>query len=132
MYDYALRCKETDYPQLIQLGKILGVIEQINGGIVPKGFGAWDYIGYKMDISSGDEIELNGKLTRINQTPVCFDGVPYVHVNLRTEVNIRERAEALALENPAIAGALSQIPRFFITDAEGNATLPNEPIRVFL
>ena len=131
IYEYALRCLETDYLQLIQLGKVLGVIEEIDGLITTKGAGCWDYIGYKFIRESGEDVEVNGEIVRINQEVSSFEGTPYVHINLRTEVNIRERAEALALENPAIAGALSQIPRFFITDAEGNATLPNEPIRVF-
>jgi hypothetical protein len=46
------------------------------------------------------------------------DNEDYIHVNLRTIHNIRERAEALTLERPEIAAALGRIPEFFITDAD--------------
>ena len=128
---YALRCLEPDYPTLLQLWKILWVITEESGQIVPATVWAWDYIGYIPDETTWTLETIDGVEVRIWQTPKWVGGVPYIHVNILTEINIRERAEALAVENPEIAWALSVIPKFFITDADWNATLPNNPYRVF-
>lgn len=129
MYDYALRCTEADYPTLLALAQALGVIIVVDGEVQPSGDSEtfWDYIGYKYVGDTPGEGEPDTRTIVADG-----EGSKYVHVNVRTRVNVRERAEQLALENPAIAGALSQIPRFFITDAEGNATWPQFPLRVFL
>lgn len=131
MKTYALRCLQTDYPELIQLGKALGVIQELDGQILPVGVGCWDYIGVKYDPESGTEVMIEGYPCRINQTPVGVGGVPYIHVNFRTEHDIRQKAEALAAANSSIAAGLANIGKYFITDAEGNATWPTEPIRTF-
>lgn len=130
--DYYLRCKETDYPNLVTLGKTLGVIRELEGKIIPVWLGDWDYIGYIYDPLTGTEqTNADGERYKVGQTPYWKDGVPYVHINFRTEHNIRELAEALAIENPAIAWALSTIPNYFITDANGNHVAPSNPVRVF-
>ena len=124
---YALRCSETDYSTLLTLATALGVITVVDGQAMPVAGCTWDFIGYKRVGAEpiGDEPETRPFLVDTN-------GVKYVHINAITSFDVREKATALALENPAIAGALSQIPRFFIVDAEGNATLPQFPLRVFL
>ena len=116
MYDYYLRCKEGDIEELITLATILGVIEVKDGLVVALQGGIWDYIGYKY---VGEEV-------------ASFEGEPYVHINVRTPINVKEAATALALENPMVAAGLASIPRFFIVDAEGNATAPQYPLRVWL
>jgi hypothetical protein len=127
MYDYALRCIEENYTKLIQLATILGVIEIIDGVVYEKNGGIWDYVGYKYIGTEPGEGEPDTRTILTNA-----EGNKYIHINVRTPINVRAAAEALALENPEIAGALSQIPDYFITDAEGNATLPQFPLRVFL
>lgn len=123
---YALRCSETDYSTLLALATALGVITVIDGQVMPVVGCTWDFIGYKRVGTEpvGDEPETRPFLVDTN-------GVKYVHINAITSFDVREKATALALENPAIAAGLSAIPRFFITDANGNATLPEVPLRVF-
>lgn len=127
MNDYALRCIEENYPKLIQLATILGVVGLQDGVVYEKNGGIWDYVGYKLvgDIPNEGEPDTRTILTD-------GAGKRYVHINVRTPINVREAAEALAVSNPEIATALSQVPDYFITDAEGNATLPEFPLRVFL
>jgi hypothetical protein len=127
MNQYALRCIEDNYPKLLQLATILGVIEMVDGNVVEKNGGIWDFVGYKY---VGESPLEGGEDTRTILTN--NKGKRFVHINVRTPVNVREVAEALALSNPEIAGALSKVPDYFITDAEGNATLPEFPLRVFL
>lgn len=117
MNDYYLRCIESDFEELTYMAELLGVVKTVDGQLIATGGGIWDYIGYKY---VEDEVVKNA------------EGEPYIHVNVRTPVNVKEVATAMATENPAIAEALSQIPRFFITDTEGNATTPEFPLRVFL
>lgn len=127
MNEYALRCIEDNYTKLIQLATILGVVDIVDGVVIEKNGGIWDYVGYKYI----GEIPLEGEQD-FRTILADTNGNNYVHINVRTPVNVREVAEALSLENPEIAGALSQIPEYFITDAEGNATLPAFPLRVFM
>lgn len=127
MNQYALRCTENNYTKLIQLATLLGVVDMFEGTVVEKNGGIWDYVGYKMIGTEPGEGEVD---TRVALTD--SNNKKYVHINVRTPINVREAAEALALSNPEIAGALSKVPDYFITDAEGNATLPQFPLRVFL
>lgn len=126
MYDYYLRCKEGDIEQLIQLATILGVIEIVDGLVQAKDGGMWDYIGYKFVGEAPAEGEPDLR------TIAGIEGENFIHINVRTPINVKEVATALATENPAIAAGLAQIPRFFIVDAEGNATAPEYPLRVWL
>ncbi len=127
MNDYALRCIEENYNKLIQLATILGVVGVIDGVVYEKNGGIWDYVGYKLVGTEPVEGEPDTRTILTDS-----EGRKYVHINVRTPINVRETAEALAVSNPEIAGALSQVPDYFITDAEGNATLPEFPLRVFL
>lgn len=132
MYTYALRTKQSNWNTLIALGKTLGVIQEVDGQIVATYPWAWVYIGTIADpLTWEDYTNSDGETVKINQTPLGVDWEPYIHANLRTTINIRERAEQLATENPLIAWALSRIPEFFITDEFGNATLPKNPVNVF-
>jgi len=127
MNQYALRCTEDKYTKLVQLATLLGVVEVVDNVVTEKNGGCWDFIGYKM---VGD-VPLEGE-PDTRTILADAEGKKYVHTNVRTPVNVREVAEALAVSNPELAGALTQIPDYFITDAEGNATLPEFPLRVFL
>lgn len=105
---------------------MLGVLD-ITDVPFEKNGGIWDYVGYKM---VGD-LPLEGEI----DTRVPLDdgnGNKYIHVNVLTPINVKDVAEALAVSTPEIAIALSKIPEYFITDAEGNAKLPEVPLRIFL
>lgn len=123
MYDNALRCIESDYPTLIGLGVLLGAL---NDDGTPKDNVAWDYIGYKL---VGDAPAEGQPDTR--QVLKDGQGNKYVHVNVRTPFSVGERAGELAQQSPEIAQGLSQIGRFFVVDEDGQAALPEFPMRCF-
>ncbi len=114
MVDNALRCIESDYPALLGLAKAMGVIDA--DGNAADGV-CWDYIGYK-HLENGDVLR-------------DAEGNPYVHVNVRPPFSVGQAA-ADAASNPAIAAALGDPSRFFVTDENGNAVDPVVPMRVFL
>lgn len=126
MNEYALRCTEDKYPELLQLASMLSVLD-ITGEPFEKNGGIWDYIGYKVIPGTHDEGVI---------TPAEFlkdaTGKKYIHVNVRTPINVREVAESLAITNPEMAMALSKVSDYFVTDTEGQAKLPEFPVRIFL
>lgn len=95
----------------------MGAIQQQDGIISSVGPGAWDYVGTK----TMDEGGLAGGSVD-----------PYIHVNFRTTFNLRQLAMTAAQTDPDIAAGLAEIAAYFIVDAEGNATAPMDPMRVFL
>jgi hypothetical protein len=115
MYDNALRCIESDLPILIGMAQTLGALN--SDGIAEAGV-LWDYIGYK-------NLEGGGVLEDGN-------GNKYVHINVRTPFSVGQRAIELSAGNPAIGAALADSARFFVIDAQGNAVLPEFPIRCIL
>jgi hypothetical protein len=123
MNDYYLRCRMSDFPTMLGLGRALGVIQYIDGKITPVGEGVWDEIGWKYP--AVDEGKPQGE-------PAGGAADPWMHVNFRTKHNIRAISEQLASARPDIAAGLAQLPRYFITDDEGNAVAPEVPLRVFL
>ncbi len=120
MNDHYLRCVETDRTTLVQLGVVLGALAiDPDTGTVSAPGGAWDEIGHKPDWQTG--------------LPICDPhGVPYWHANLRTPVDLRAVATALAPTHLAIAAGLAVEGRYFVVDAAGAAVPPAYPARVFL
>jgi hypothetical protein len=113
---------------LIANAKILGVVDtDQDGKPFEKNGGCWDYIGYKM---IGPIPEEGQPDTRVPAEDV--NGNKYVHVNCVTPVDVDAVANALALAYPQIAAGLAELPKFFITDADGKAVWPEYPMRVFL
>jgi hypothetical protein len=124
MNTYFLRT--INYPQLLDMGVKLGVLAIAyeayddeglpigDGTVYATDCGCLDYIG---EISKGDAVITNP------------DGIPYIHANLITPYDIRALAEAST--DPEIQAALADIAGWFVVDAEGNATIPNHPHRVF-
>ena len=130
MNTYYLRCVESDYQQLIQLGVLLGALQVTNGVVTATGSGCYDYIGpiYK---PTGETVETESGPQPVMAIHCDSDGNIYIHVNLITPVNLRNVAEALAISRPEIAAGLSNLSRYFVVDADGNATAPAQPHRVF-
>lgn len=118
MVDNALRCTEEDYPALLGLAEAMGVISVEDGIVRPKDGIVWDYIGYK--IKEDGSILMDGS------------GNKYVHINVRTPFSVGEMAMTAAASNPAIAAALGDPSRFFVTNPDGTAKDPQFPMRVFL
>lgn len=119
MFTHALRCIESDFPQLIENATLLGVLAlDDQGNPYEKNGGCWDYIGYK-------QFE-DGTFSEDGQ------GNKYVHANCRTPLDVDAIARGLAGLYPEIAEGLSEFNRFFITDPEtGKWALPEIPMRVF-
>jgi hypothetical protein len=117
MNTYYLRCRQSRYEILLRRGVRMGAILDEDGRISPVGPGAWDYVGTKL-------LE-DGNLAGGNEDP-------FVHVNFRTEKNLRELAMIAAMTDSDIATGMTEIANYFIVDAEGNATVPEFPMRVFL
>ncbi len=115
MVDNALKCIESDYPALITLAKAMGVLDN-NGNAIPGV--AWDYIGYKY--------YEDGSILKDGQ------GNKYVHINVRTPFSVGQAAAEAAASSPAIAAALGDPSRFFVTDGAGNSIDPVVPMRSFL
>lgn len=115
MVDNALRCIEEDLPALIGLAKAMGVLD--SDGNPTEGI-AWDFIGYK--------VKEDGSILTNAQ------GKKYVHINVRTPFSVGQAAAEAAASNPAIAAALGDPSRFFVTNPDGTAKDPEVPMRVFL
>ena len=125
---YALKCSETDLPQLIHNAELLGVVAiGEDGKPYEKNGGLWDYIGTKPD---GDPPAEGQPDTRdVLRDP---QGHPYIHINCVTPVDIGTVAAGLAVQYPEIAQGLAELPRFFITNELGETSWPVAPMRVFL
>lgn len=113
--DYFLRCRESRYSILVQRGVRMGVISLVDGEICPVGRGGWDYVGKKALAEGGFLGDLD----------------PYIHVNFRTEFDLREKAMIAAMTDLDIATGMAEIANYFITDAEGHVAAPEIPLRNF-
>lgn len=127
MVDNALRCIESDYPALLGLATVMGVITVQDGVVTPAPGITWDYIGYKYVGAPPAEGVPDTR-------PILTDGNghKYVHINVRTPFSVGQAAAEAAASNPDIAAALGDPARFFVTDGSGNAVDPQFPMRVFL
>lgn len=124
MNTYYLRCRQSRYATLIARGIRMGAIVQLDGQISAAGNGCWDYIGVKYPaMEEGEPLP----------EPVGGAADPWIHVNFRTEHDLRVLATAAAQAGDTdIAQGLEEIASYFITDADGNACAPAFPLRVFL
>jgi hypothetical protein len=137
---YYLKTLEEDYQDLIHLGALLGVIEVVfteQGERVNVLDGAWHYIGYIYEPTGVmlDGTDSEGNPIQVPEVkPIEHpSGKKYVHVNMRTKIDLFDRASMLAGGNPEIAQAMANISRFFIPSATpGRARAPNNPRYGFL
>jgi hypothetical protein len=132
---YFLRCLPEDYDDLIAFGVTLGIIQvqTIDGqqAVSTVGPGAWDFVGQVMK-PTGNNVLVDGVLVPETAPAKHPNGKEYVHVNLRTTLDIYEIAQQMAPTNPGVAAAMSNVARFFIPGTPGRGRAPNKPQRVFL
>ena len=124
MNTYYLRT--VNYPQLLEMGVKLGVLAIAYEAYDEEGLPIGDGTVYATDCGCLDYI---GEISKDEEVIVNPDGIPYIHANLITPYDIRALAEAST--DPEIQEALSDIAGWFVVDAEGNATVPNHPHRIF-
>ena len=127
---YYIRTIAADYPAMIEIGKVLGAITEADGIITATNGGCWDFIG-PIHVPTGETTQ-----TEMGPQPVMAplldpDGNEYIHVNLITPISLKETAIALAAAHPEVAEGLSNLGKYFLLDADGNARLPTNPHRVF-
>jgi hypothetical protein len=121
MFDYYFRCLETDYEDLLVFCEKSGLIKRDKTDIYVIGRGTWDAIGKVYDKNSGrEEVSVKGEISKVEQVYLSKGAVPYVHVNLRTEVDITKIVTQ------------DELNKFFYVDLEGKMTAPEIPLRVFL
>ena len=124
MNTYYLRT--VNYPQLLEMGVKLGVLAIAYEAYDEEGLPIGEGTPYATDCGCLDYI---GEISKDEVVIVNPDGIPYIHANLITPHDIRALAEAST--DPEIQAALSDIAGWFVVDAEGNATAPNHPHRIF-
>jgi hypothetical protein len=124
MNTYYLRT--IDYPQLLEMGVKLGVLAIAYEAYDEEGLPTGDGAIYATDCGCLDYI---GEISKDEVVITNPDGIPYIHANLITPHDIRALAEAST--DPEIQAALSDIAGWFVVDAEGNATIPDHPHRIF-
>lgn len=136
--DYYIRVLPANYDKLLQLGETLGILKvyedlETNQKIVSVTDGSWDYIGeiyrptgeFTQD-DEGNQIAVQDSI-KDSET-----GIPYIHINLRTTIDILSLAQEKALDNTDIQEALNSIGSFFVTEHGTNKPkIPNRPARVF-
>jgi hypothetical protein len=130
MNTYYLRT--IDYPQLLDFGTRLGVIAMTYEAYDEEGLPIGEGTPYATDCGYLDYIGVIERPTGVEDetAPITNpDGIPYIHANLITPHDIRALAEAST--DPEIQAALTDIAGWFVVDAEGNATIPNHPHRIF-
>ena len=124
MNTYYLRT--IDYPQLLEMGVKLGVLAIAYEAYDEEGLPIGDGAVYATDCGCLDYI---GEISK-DEAPITNpDGIPYIHANLITPHDIKALAEAST--DPEIQAALTDIAGWFVVDAEGNATIPDHPHRIF-
>jgi len=112
---YFLRCKQSDFPELVALGKLLGVIDEHEGHIHGINGCDWDLV-----FGTG-QLYQNGALI------VDESGDPYLHINVLTRFDLGDKAREMAVDHPELAQALSSMGKYFLLDAEGKVRRPANP-----
>lgn len=127
--NYHLRCLESDKPQLLALGVLLQVLQESEGKHHATA-GDFVEIGYVYR-PTGETVLVDGIETALTEPVRDENGNLYWHANLRTTIDLRERAEAMAVSSPELAQALSQLGKYFVTDELGQPKVPNDPAVVW-
>jgi len=127
--DYYIRTTAAHWDEVISFGVLLGVIQEVERDdgstvVVEKGPGCWHYIGQISIRVGGTDEEPEFDALKNSE------GEELLHANLRTTINLRERAMELAGENPELSEAMGRLGDYFLLDSEGNARTPNSPYNV--
>jgi len=127
--DYFLRFIESDKPSVRALGILLGELHNTDDdSLVGNGF---VLIGHLTEPTGKTITDEDGNVIELREVIKDPNGKPYIHANLRTNQDLRAVAEQLAVDNPEMAKALSDLGKFFLLDSEGKARAPNKPQVVF-
>ena len=129
------RCKESDFPELVALGRMLGIIDAyhdldtnetriygINGC-------DWDLVFGTGKLYKGTGIftDVDGMSVEQKTLIVDEDGLPYIHVNVNVRFDLGDKVRELAASKPELAQALSNLGKYFLLDAEGKPRRPANP-----
>jgi len=115
MNDYALRFIESDRAELLQLGELLGAIQITDDTVTATQGGCWDYIG-AIHKPTGEFTDHDGMSIPVTTPIVDPDGNEYLHVNLRTPLDLAEVAANLVAEHPEIEAGLNNLGKFFLLE----------------
>jgi hypothetical protein len=127
--NYWCRSIESDWAELLALGVLLGALKESEGKHYAVA-GDFVEIGYVYR-PTGETVLVDGIETALAEPVRDAQGNLYWHANLRTTINLREIAEAMAVSNPEMAEGLSQLHRYFVTDQNGQPKAPNDPAVVW-
>lgn len=124
---YYIRSIESDWPLVESLAIALGIAQRTESGeLVGQG---WVFIGpvYK---PTGETVTVDDLPVALTAPVRDANGNLYIHANVVMDGSLRELAESRATDRPELAEALSMIPRFFVTDENGQPVAPRNPARV--
>lgn len=122
--------RTADPAAMIALGLLLGALEPLDGGGVKAAQGGtWTHVGHLPDRSNQTGTDELGQ--PVYDVLRDAQGRPLEHYNLLTPLDLADVAAELAQSSPAIAGALSRVPEFFVTDEQGRARAPRNPALTF-
>jgi hypothetical protein len=131
MNTYYLRSTTTDWPELLNLGVLLGEIQlDEQGNPHGPGFVVVNHNGHVYK-PTGETAIVEGETVELTAPVLGPDGLPYMHANLRTSQNLGEKAAELAESHPELAEALSNLGKYFLIDEEGKPRTPANPAWVF-
>ena len=134
MWPYFLRCKQSDFPELVALGKLLGVIAEYkddSGKLVQCGINGcdWDLVFGTGHLYEGTGIftEVDGVQVEQKRMIVDENGDAYLHINVLTRFYLGDKAREMAVDHPELAQALSSMGKYFLLDVEGKVRRPANP-----
>jgi len=126
---YFLRCKQSDFNELVSLGKLLGVIDEHEGHIYGINGCDWDLVFGTGQLyeGTGTFTEVDGVQVEQKRLIVDENGDAYLHINLLTRFDLGDKAREMAVDHPELAQALSSMGKYFLLDAEGKVRRPANP-----
>jgi hypothetical protein len=127
--DYYLRCLESDKAKLLALGVTMGVLVESEGKHYATA-GDFIEIGY-VHRPTGETVVVDGIETALTEPVRDEHGNLYFHWNLRTTIDLRERAESMAASHPELAEALAELSKYFVTDENSQPKAPTNPAVVW-
>lgn len=127
--DYFIRCVDADVHLVLQLGQVLGVLNE--DGEPTERAAVWYVLNgdgryYPPNPDAVIDPE-TGEQTPPPEPLRDTEGSLYWHANLTTDFDLLAHAQALAEDHPELAGALTNLERFFPVDEEGKPRRPKNP-----